>query len=267
MQKFFEADTTSLSCPPGYQTKSPYHRDLVKFWPRSKILCLHENAQARRNLKPDKWYVICGESTCESCFLDRMKNSVKWNETKFVKLDYASIVNDTFTAHLTVLESDMRFNISLEPENFGLSLLNVTIGSNEKNAVVEQPGVSRMISAGSLIALRVKPWLTNDASGCTVGTDSQTIFFVISTSCCEKPSHPNVKIWIDVSSSSVVNFSFYDTRDKMKKMWAYEVDQSATILKDAKIFEADTTSLSCPPGYQTKSPYHRDLVKFWNSLG
>uniref|UniRef100_A0A915KE49 Uncharacterized protein n=1 Tax=Romanomermis culicivorax TaxID=13658 RepID=A0A915KE49_ROMCU len=67
-RKIFEADTTLLSCPPGSRPKAP-----------------------RRNLKPDKWYVICSESSCESCFLDRMKNSVKWDETEYAKLDHAAI--------------------------------------------------------------------------------------------------------------------------------------------------------------------------------
>uniref|UniRef100_A0A915HND7 Uncharacterized protein n=1 Tax=Romanomermis culicivorax TaxID=13658 RepID=A0A915HND7_ROMCU len=155
--KVFEADTSSLSCPPSYETKSPYHRRLMQFLPPSSFLCLEKNVQARRNFKPDKWYVV------------------EWDETKFAQLDRAAIVNDTFKAHLTILDSGMRFNISLKPDYFTPSILNVTVQPNEKNAIVEQPGVSRMIREGSLIVLLVKPWLTEDSSGCTIATDFQTI--------------------------------------------------------------------------------------------
>uniref|UniRef100_A0A915J7P9 Uncharacterized protein n=1 Tax=Romanomermis culicivorax TaxID=13658 RepID=A0A915J7P9_ROMCU len=69
----------------------------------------------------------------------------------------------------------MRFNISLKPDYSTPSILNVTVQPNQNNAVVEQPGVSRMISEGSLIVLFVKPWLTDDNSGCIIATDFQTI--------------------------------------------------------------------------------------------
>uniref|UniRef100_A0A915IDZ5 Uncharacterized protein n=1 Tax=Romanomermis culicivorax TaxID=13658 RepID=A0A915IDZ5_ROMCU len=84
--------------------------------------------------------------------------------------------------------------------------------------------------------------------------NQKIIVGMVSTPCCPNSYHPRSKIWINVSSvssSSVINYTFYDITREIRKIWAYEVDHSATILKDGKIFEARTTSLLCPAGYES----------------
>uniref|UniRef100_A0A915KM81 Uncharacterized protein n=1 Tax=Romanomermis culicivorax TaxID=13658 RepID=A0A915KM81_ROMCU len=84
-RKIFETTTALLLCPPGYKTESPYHNEFTMRWP-CNVLCLHKNTQ---NFKPDKWYIICQENSCQSCNLDRMQNSK--HSPEFVKLDSAAI--------------------------------------------------------------------------------------------------------------------------------------------------------------------------------
>uniref|UniRef100_A0A915I2P3 Uncharacterized protein n=1 Tax=Romanomermis culicivorax TaxID=13658 RepID=A0A915I2P3_ROMCU len=68
---------------------------------------------------------------------------------------------------------------------------------------------------------------------------------MVSTPCCPNSYHPTSKIWINVSSalSSVIDYTFYDITREIRKIWAYEVDHSAAILKDDKIFEAPNHSI------------------------
>uniref|UniRef100_A0A915KWX0 Uncharacterized protein n=1 Tax=Romanomermis culicivorax TaxID=13658 RepID=A0A915KWX0_ROMCU len=92
--------------------------------------------------------------------------------------------------------------------------------------------------------------------------NQKTIVGMVSTPCCPNSYHPSSKIWINVSSalSSVIDYTFYDITREIRKIWAYEVDDSAAVLKDGKIFEGGTTSLLCPAGYESRNPHHTDIM-------
>uniref|UniRef100_A0A915L291 Uncharacterized protein n=1 Tax=Romanomermis culicivorax TaxID=13658 RepID=A0A915L291_ROMCU len=93
--------------------------------------------------------------------------------------------------------------------------------------------------------------------------NQKIIVGMVSTLCCPNSFHPSSKIWINVSSVSsslVIDYTFYDITREIHEIWAYEVDHSATVLKDDKIFEARTTSLLCPAGYESQNPHHTDIM-------
>lgn len=133
-KKVFEADADSLKCAPGYTTGNPEHKEMTK-GAHAQTLCLQNNGLAAQNLKPDKWYAICRERSCNTCHLDKMKNTKKYAE--YIKVESAKVQNNRLVIQLSILEQGMRYNVSVEVGAGRPALANVTVPAGQTTATIQ----------------------------------------------------------------------------------------------------------------------------------
>uniref|UniRef100_A0A915KGH8 Uncharacterized protein n=1 Tax=Romanomermis culicivorax TaxID=13658 RepID=A0A915KGH8_ROMCU len=168
-KKVFEADADTLKCPAGYTTDNPEHKEMTK-GAHAQTLCLQQNGLAAQNLKPDKWYAICRERSCNTCHLDKMKNTKKFPE--YVKVESAKIQNDKLVIQMSVLEAGMRYNVSVEVGAGRPALANATIPASQTTASIQVTNPPDTIYRLPMY-VHATPWPKIDGVTCGVSSRRQ----------------------------------------------------------------------------------------------